>query len=134
VDSSSIRILGRDLEMAMGKVYDIMSRLTNNKPVVKIDEEHEYEVSNSKNQAIFIKQLMEDDKIDDFEKMDKIIEAGLGKEALDYINSLNLSLVGSSTIINTIMAALNEMDLEEMDELAEEEKKKSRFHKKGKGK
>ena len=120
--------------MAMGKVYDIMSRLTNNKPVVKIDEEHKYEVSNSKNQAIFIKQLMEDDKIDDFEKMDKIIEAGLGKEALDYINSLNLSLVASSTIINVIMAALNEMDLEEMDALAEEEKKKSRFHKKGKSK
>ena len=119
--------------MPMGKVYDIMSRLTNNKPKVIIDKDHEYEVSNSKNQAIFIKQLSEDEKLDDFERMDKIIEAGLGKEALNYINSLNLSLVGTGTIINAIMAALNDMDLEEIEELAEEERKKSRFRK-GKGK
>ncbi len=117
----------------MGKVYDIMSRLTNNKPVVKIDEEHEYMVSNSKNQAIFIKQLSEDEKLDDFERMDKIIEAGLGKEALDYINGLDLSLVATGTIVNTIMAALNDMDLEEIEALAEEERSKSRFRK-GKGK
>lgn len=119
--------------MAMGKVYDIMSRLTNNKPVVKIDEEHEYTVNNSKNQAIFIKQLSVDEKLDDFERMDKIIEAGLGKEALDYINSLDLSLKATATIINAIMAALNEVELEEVEELAEAEMQKSRFPK-GKGK
>lgn len=104
--------------MAMGKVYDIMNRLTNNKPIIKIDGEHEYVVNNSKNQAIFIKQLSEDAKLDDFERMDKVMEAALGKEALDYINSLNLSLKATGTIINAIMAAISEVDLEDIEEEA----------------
>lgn len=109
--------------MAMGKVYDIMSRLTNNKPAIKIDEDHEYTVNNSKNQAIFIKQLAEDKKLDDFERMDKIIEAGLGKEAVDYINSLDLSVKATATIINAIMAALSEVDLEDIEQEAERRRK-----------
>lgn len=118
--------------MAMGKVYDIMSRLTNTKPVIKIDNEHEYVVGNSKNQAIFIKQISEDPKVDDFQRMDMIIEAALGKEALEYINSLSLSVVATGVIINAIMAALSDMDLEDVERAAEEEKK-VRFRK-GKGK
>ncbi|SHK39718.1 hypothetical protein SAMN02745163_03753 [Clostridium cavendishii DSM 21758] len=102
----------------MAKVYNIMDRLTNDKPVIKIDNEHEYTVNNSKNQAIFIKQLSDDEKLDDFEKIDKIIEASLGKEALDYINSLKLSVKATNTIINTIMAALNEVELEEIEQEA----------------
>jgi hypothetical protein len=112
--------------MAMGKVYDIMSRLTNNKPIVKIDREHEYTVNNSKNQAIFIMQLTKDKKLDDFERMDKIIEAALGKEALDYINSLNLSVQATATIINAIMAAISEMELEDIEKEAKRQSKNFR--------
>lgn len=112
--------------MAMGKVYDIMNRLTNNKPVIKIDDEHEYTVNNSKNQAIFIKQLAEDKKLDDFERMDKIIEAGLGKEAVNYINSLDLSVKATATIINAIMAALSEVELEDIEQEAEKRRKEFR--------
>lgn len=110
----------------MGKVYDIMNRLTNSKPVIKLDNEHEYTVNNSKNQAIFIKQLSEDPKLDDFEKIDKVIEAGLGKEALDYINSLNLSVKASGTIVNAIMAAIGEVELEEVEQEAAKQAKNFR--------
>lgn len=112
--------------MAMGKVYDIMSRLTNNKPTIKIDETHEYEVHNSKNTAIFIKQTGEDESLDDLKKMDIIIESGLGKEALEYINSLELSLKATGTIINAIMAAISEEDLEVIEEEAKKQQKKFR--------
>lgn len=108
----------------MAKVYDIMSRLTNERPVIKIDEEHEYTVQNSKNTAIFIKQLSEDPKLEDFERMDAIVEAAIGKEALDYINSLKLPTKAWGTIINAIMAAIAELDLEEVEEAAEEQMKK----------
>lgn len=99
----------------MGKVYDIMGRLTKDKPVIKIDNEHEYIVNNSKNQAIFIKQLSEDKSLDDLKRMDKIIEAGLGKEAFDYIDSLDLSVNATGTVINAIMAAISEVELEEIE-------------------
>lgn len=110
----------------MGKVYDIMNRLTNDKPAIKIDKDHEYIVNNSKNEAIFIKQLSEDTKLDDFEKMDKIVEAALGKEALDYINSLNLSVKATGTVINAIMAAISEMELEDVEKAAEKQMKSFR--------
>lgn len=109
--------------MTMGKVYNIMDRLTNNKPVIKIDEEHEYTVNNSKNQALFITELAKDDKLNDFERMDKVIEAGLGKEAIDYINSLDLSVKATATILNAIMAAINEVELEEIEEEAKKQTK-----------
>lgn len=112
--------------MGMGKVYDIMNRLTNDKPIVKIDEEHQYTVFNSKNSAIFITQLAKDEQLDDIEKMDKIIEAGLGKEALEYINSLDLPIPKTAIIVSAIMAAISETEIEEVEEAAKEQAKKFR--------
>lgn len=108
----------------MAQVYDITNRLTNDKPIIKIDEEHEYIVNNSKNTAILIKTLAEDPNLDEFEMMDKIVEAGLGKEALDYIDSLDLSLKSYGTVMNAIMAAISEQSLEEIEKAAEVEMKK----------
>jgi hypothetical protein len=110
----------------MGKVYNIMDRLTNNKPVIKIDNEHEYTVNNSKNQAIFIKQLSEDKSLDDYQMMDNIIEAALGKEALVYINGLDLSVAGTGIVINAIMAAIGEVELEEVENEVKKQNKNFR--------
>jgi len=110
----------------MAKIYNIMDRLTNDKPQIQIDKDHIYTVNNSKNQAIFIKQLSEDPKLDDFEKIDKVIEAGLGKEALVYINSLNLSVKASGTIVNAVMAAIGEVELEDVEQEAAKQAKNFR--------
>lgn len=107
----------------MAKIYNIMDRLTNDKPVIKIDNEHEYTVKNSKNTAIFIKQLSEDKQLDDFQRMDNIVEAALGREALEYINSLNLSVAGTGVVINAIMAAIGEVDLEDIEEEVKKQSK-----------
>lgn len=110
----------------MAKVYDIMGKLTNDKPIIKIDETHQYEVNNSKNQAILITQLAKDEKLNDFERMDKVIEAALGKDALTYINTLNLSVKGTGIILDAIMAAISEMELEDIEKEAEKQKKNFR--------
>ena len=59
----------------MAQVYDIVNRLTNDKPVIKLGEGKEFKVNNSKNSVILIKSLSEDKTLDDFEMMDKVIEA-----------------------------------------------------------
>jgi thermostable 8-oxoguanine DNA glycosylase len=107
----------------MGKVYNIMDRLTNDKPQIQIDNDHIYTVNNSKNQAIFIKQLSEDKSVDEFKRMDNIIEAALGKEALDFINTLNLSVTSTSVVINAIMAAIGEVELEEVEKEVKKQSK-----------
>ncbi|WP_142414390.1 hypothetical protein [Hathewaya massiliensis] len=108
----------------MAQVYDIVNRLTNDKPVIKLAEDKEFKVNNSKNSAILIKSLSEDTTLDEFEMMDKIIEAGIGKEGLEYINSLELSFKSYETIMNAIMAAISEQSLEEVEKIAEQEMKK----------
>lgn len=110
----------------MAMVYDISSRLTNEKPTIKVAEGHIYEVNNSKNQAIFIKTLTEDKSLTESELMDKIIEAGLGKDALDYINIQGFSMAEYSVIMNAIMAAISEEKLEDIEKLAEQEVKKAK--------
>lgn len=103
----------------MSRAYDIAERLKNGskKPTVKIDESHTYEINTSKNVGIFIKGLVEDSKIDEFEKLDKTIEAGIGKEALEYIDSLDLPTASYVVIVNVIMAAINDISLEEIEEM-----------------
>lgn len=121
----------------MSRAYDIAERLKNGnkKPTVKIDDEHIYKINTSKNTAIYLKALSEDDKIDEFDSIDKIIEAGLGKEALEYINSLDLPMPSYTTIVNVIMAAINDMSLEEIEAMdTETTTNNSNFRKKKKKK
>ena len=106
----------------MSRAYDIAEKLKNGskKPTVKIDETHTYEINTSKNVGIYLKGLVEDSKMDEFEKIDNIIEAGVGKEALEYINSLDLPMSAYVTIVNVIMAAINDISLEEIEEMDKE--------------
>ena len=110
----------------MAKVYDIVNRLKNEKPIIKLTEDRSFQVHTSKNSAILIKGIAEDKDIDDLKRIDMIIEAGLGKEALDIVNELELSIPEMTVIINAIMAAISDIELEEMEKLADEEGKKQR--------
>lgn len=99
----------------MARVYDIVEKLRNKKPTVKVDNEHEFTINTSKNTAIFIKSVTEDDKEDEFKKIDMIIESALGEEAFNYIESLDLEMAAYNTIVNVIMAAISDKDLEEIE-------------------
>ena len=55
--------------------------------------------------------------------MNKVIEAGLGKDALEYIKSLGdeYSNVAYTIIINVIIAAISGVSLEEIEAMNEKE-------------
>ena len=108
----------------MSKVYNIMDRLVNTKPSIQLAADKVFQVNNSKNTAILIKAISEDKKLDDFKRMDKIVEVALGKKALEYIDSLELSVKSYATVITAIMAAISEEELEEVEKVAENEVEK----------
>ncbi|MGG7215289.1 hypothetical protein ACQPUY_17045 [Clostridium nigeriense] len=112
----------------MARVYDIISRLENGnqKPVVKIDAEHEFKINNSKAAAFRIMALAEDEGIKEDERLDGIIKVGLGSEAFEYIENLNLTMPSYTLIINAIMAAIADVELEEIEEEAKKGRKKPR--------
>lgn len=116
----------------MAKVYNIMNKLTNEKPVLKIDEDHEYKINNSKNNAIYIQSLVKnkDKQGNDIEVLDKILKASLPKEAFEYIESLDLSLDAYSVIVNAIMAGISNLELDEIEELNQKEMERFQKEKK----
>ncbi|ELC8383191.1 hypothetical protein [Clostridium perfringens] len=116
----------------MAKVYNIMNKMVNAKPTVKIDEEHEYKINNTKNNAIYIQSLAKgndkegNEKYDEMEFINKIIKASLGQEAFEYIDSKGdeWSMAQYEAIINVIMAAVSNVELEEIEELSKKEAKR----------
>lgn len=113
----------------MAKVYNIMDKLVNVKPIVQIDKDHEYKINNTKNNAVYIQSLVKKNKqdkekneeVDEIKLIEKIIKASLGKEAFDYIESLDLSMEGYNTIVNAIMAGISNTELEEIEEMGKKE-------------
>lgn len=112
----------------MARVYDIINRLENGnqKPVVRVDTEHEFKINNSKAAAFKIMAISEDESIKDNERLENIVKTALGKEAFDYIETLNLSMPSYSTIVNVIMAAIGDVDLEEIEKETQRTKKNPR--------
>ena len=112
----------------MARVYDIISRLENGnqKPVVKIDKDHEFKINNSKAAAFKIMSLADDENVKEDERLEKIIKVGLGEEAFKYIESLKLSMPNYTLVINTIMAAIGDVELEEIEKEAKKERKNPR--------
>lgn len=121
----------------MAKVYNIMDKLVNDKPILKIDETHKYKINNSKNNAVYIQSLVstkkdkkkkkskgEDSEVNEIEMLEKIIKASLGMDAYDYIESLELSLEGYNAIVNAIMAGISNLELEEIEQLGKDEKER----------
>ncbi|WP_040209878.1 hypothetical protein [Clostridium polynesiense] len=107
----------------MARAYDIAERLqtANKRSTVTIDKDHVYNINTSKNTAILIQAISQDEKLSEIERIDKVIEAGIGEDAINYINSLNLTMEATTLILNVIMAAISDVSLEE----AEEEAKKA---------
>lgn len=110
----------------MGKFYDIRNKLDNTKSSVQIDDEHVYKINASKAAGMAINSLNKNKDLDEFQKIDKIIKISLGEEALKYIDSLKLDIPNYTPIVNTIMAALNGKELEEIEEMSKEAENKAK--------
>lgn len=112
----------------MGRAYDIAERMRNGneKPTVKIDEDHIYKINTGKSAVLYINAVSQDKEKDEFEKMDEIIKVALGKEALDYINDQDMAVASIALIVNVIMAAIADIALEEVEEVEKNQKKSKR--------
>lgn len=110
----------------MGRLYDISKKIDRSKSTVKIDDEHIYTINASIPAGIKIKAISKDENIDEFEKINQVIQVGLGKKAFEYINSLDLEIPDYTPIVNSIIAAVNGVSIEELEKAAEEEKNKKK--------
>ena len=112
----------------MGKRYNIIDRITNAKErsTIQVDETHEFKINDSFPAAMAIRVYMEDKKLDEEKKIEKVLGVAFKKEDVEYIKGLGLKLTGYTAIINTIMAAISDMDLEEIEKVSEEKKDPSK--------
>ncbi len=108
----------------MARAYDIVARLQSGKerPTVKIDADHEFKINTSKSAVLFIRACTEDPEKDEFDKIDAIIKITLGEEAFEYIMSQDPTMDNLSLIVNVIMAAIANEDLEKVEAEAGEER------------
>lgn len=113
----------------MARKYDIIARLKakNEKPYVMIDEEHCYNINTSKTNvmAIMLKYEEYEKKPDteSFGLIDEVIKMALGEQALEYINSMDLTVAATSDIVSAIMAGISDIDIEEIDKQGKKQKK-----------
>ena len=112
----------------MGRAYDIAERMKNGneKPTVKIDEDHVYKINTGKSAVLYINAVSQDKDKDEFERMDEVIKAALGKDALDYITEQDMDVASIAMIVNVIMAAIANVSLEEAEEVEKKKKKSKR--------
>jgi hypothetical protein len=108
----------------MGRLIDISAKLDNSKPELKFDGEHVFPININKAVGLKIDDVYKDKELGSFEKIDQVIKVALGKEAFEYIESLELSIPNYTIIVNAIMAALGNTSLEEVEKAAKEENKK----------
>lgn len=109
----------------MARLYDIAQRMAagKQKPTVRFDEEHEYVINTSKSAVLMVNAISDDEGKNEIEKMDAVVAITLGKEAAEYIDSLDLPITALVTVMNTIMAAVSDVTLEEMEEMSKGEAK-----------
>ena len=98
----------------MSKVIDITSRLTNERPRIKISEDFELEVNVSKNNVIKMQTIMNDDK-SEIELIDEALKVLIGKHAYDKLNKMDLTVADYKTVFIAVMACINNESFEDAD-------------------
>lgn len=106
----------------MARSYNIIDRLNakNERPFVAIAEGKSYTINTSKTTALKFVAIQEDESLNNVEKMDKMVEAALGKKALNEIEKMELSLPAYEVLFEAITAALAGEEMEEVKERFQE--------------
>lgn len=96
-------------------MIDISTKLTNDKPKIKISEDKVYTVNNSKNAVLIVNQKMSKANKNEFELIDEALEILLGKEAVKDIEKMDISVSNYKTIFIAVMAAVSGESYEETE-------------------
>lgn len=100
-----------DLYMAK-QFYDISSKLTRQKPVIKFEEGKEFKVNSSLKGAIAIQGISENEK-DNLKLLREIVSIGIGVEGLEYVESQDFTIPDLQAIVEAISNAMMGLDDEE---------------------
>lgn len=100
-----------DLYMAK-QFYDISSKLTRQKPVIKFEEGKEFKVNSSLKGAIAIQGIAENEK-DNLKLLREIVSIGIGVEGLEYVESQDFTIPDLQAIVEAISNAMMGVDEEE---------------------
>lgn len=98
----------------MAKVIDITSKLTNEKPRIKVTEDFEFEVNVSKNAVIKMQSIIGDDK-SDVAIMDESLKIFMGEKAYSRLNKMDLSVSDYKTVYIAVMACINNESFEDAE-------------------
>lgn len=95
----------------MAKTIDITSKLTNERPVLKLGKGKEYPIDNRKNTVFQIQALM-DAETEGTAYLDEVLELALGKEAVKEINESDISFEDFQVIFVAALAGALGEDFE----------------------
>ncbi|MFW5436358.1 hypothetical protein [Paenibacillus apiarius] len=87
----------------MAKTIDITSKLTNERPILKLGEGKEYTIDNRKNTVLAIQAKM-DGGSEGAAYLDEVLELALGKEAVKEINESDISFTDYQIIFVAALA------------------------------
>lgn len=93
---------------------DLSSKLKKEKPTLKLAEGVEFEVDNSADTYLLVQDKIKD-KDFSIDVMYDMIEILMGKEALDKIKEMKLTINGLTSVIIGMSALVNEISYEEME-------------------
>lgn len=93
---------------------DLSSKLKKEKPTLKLAEGVEFEVDNSADTYLLVQDKIKD-KDFSIDVMYDMIEILMGKEALDKIKEMKLTIKGLTSIVIGMSALVNEISYEDME-------------------
>lgn len=90
----------------MSNIIDISSKLTNERPKLKLAEDKLYEIDDRKNTVIKLENIMEGEDLNNASVIDKMVELLLGKQAVEDIEEMELSIVSYQQLMIGLMAGV----------------------------
>lgn len=100
----------------MSKVIDITSKLTNDRPTIKLSEDMEFEVDNRKNTVLKVEKMLSGEDVNSIAVIDQVLAEFIGKDAVEKIDKLDLSFGAYKTIFTGVMAGAMGEDFEVVKE------------------
>ena len=93
----------------MARTIDISTKLTKERPKLKLADGVEFEIDNRKNTILILNQMIQETDLNDLREVDGILELLLGKGAVQKIGEMDITFADYQTIFIACMAgALNE--------------------------
>nr|DAH08612.1 MAG TPA: hypothetical protein [Caudoviricetes sp.] len=96
----------------MAKHFDLSNVLNNEKPTIKIGEKT-FTVNDEKSNVLILNSKLEKED-NSIESIDVAIEQLLGKAAVKELNDLSLSMSAYKEIFYTLIACVNDEEIEEV--------------------